>query len=217
MLAPSPSGDPVIWHWGAALGTPDDAALAGLVTSHRPGVPHSALDEPRNRGVVSENVSGFTGRPGLEGLRPGRTAGAWAPRLRDWTWDVSDDGPDATVLLTGRDAEAGWQVDVEVELTREGLVRLRTRVTNIADDDLVLQAVRGALPVAAARPRAPRPHRALVPRADPAAPRLAEGHPPAREPARPHRTRREPRPGRRCARLRVRARRGLGHPPRVER
>ncbi len=148
VLAPAPSGSPAILHWGEALGDLSPAALDGLVALHRPGVPHSAMDQPRLRGVVGETGSGFTGLPGLEGVRAGRTAGSWEPRLRDWTCTGTDD-LDAGARLEGADPEAGWGVVVDLELTREGLVRQRLVVTNTGPGDLQLQAVRAALPVPA--------------------------------------------------------------------
>jgi alpha-galactosidase len=147
VLAPSPAGDPALLHWGPALGDLEPAALTGLVAAHGPGVPHSALDAPRLRGLVGANVSGFTGLPALEGLRPGPGAGAWAPHLIGWSCTVDDTAPDATLSLRAGDSEAGWDVELGLELTREGLVRLRTSVTNTGVDDLVLGAVRSALPV----------------------------------------------------------------------
>jgi len=153
LLTPSLSGVPVVLHWGAALSELDPAALDGAVAALVPGTPHSALDAARQRGVVGENVAGFTGLPGLEGLRPWSDEpgpAAWAPRLREWTWDVDDSGEpgtDAVVTLTSSDDEAGWGVVVELELTREGLVRMRTTVTDTGDSPLVLAAVRTALPV----------------------------------------------------------------------
>ena len=144
VLAPSADGLAVL-HWGVALGAVDPDALARL---HVAGVPHSALDHPRLRGIVGENVAGYTGTPGLSGLRPGAGAAAWAPRLRDWSCDVDDSGEDARVALEAADDEAGWQVRVELELTRDGLVRMRTFVTNAGPGDLVLDQVRLALPVA---------------------------------------------------------------------
>jgi alpha-galactosidase len=156
VLAPSPSegpiGAPVLLHWGAPLGDPSESDLAGLVQSHVPGVPHSALDAPRQRGLLGENPAGFTGLPALEGLRPSRTSGAWAPRIGGWERFVDDpDDPatEATVLLRGSDPEAGWDVELTLELTREGLLRLRTSVTNSGAEPLVLAAVRSALPVPA--------------------------------------------------------------------
>lgn len=149
MLASSPSGAPSILHWGAALGDPSEDVLAGLVAAQSAGVAQSALDQPRWRGIVGENASGFTGLPGLEGLRPGRTTGAWAPRLTDWSWAVDDTAPDASARLESVDPEAGWAVMVELELTREGVLRMRTGVTNLGPGPLVLAAVRNALPVPA--------------------------------------------------------------------
>ena len=145
VLAPSPSGVPLILHWGRALGELDHER-SDLLTVLAPGVPHSALDRPRRRGLLGESVSGFTGMPALEGFRPARTSGSWAPRLRDWTWRTSDDA-DGRVTLVSTDEEAGWRVGVEIELSREGLVRMQTSVTNSAPDRLHLQAVRTALPV----------------------------------------------------------------------
>ena len=152
MLAPSRSGVPALLHWGADLGALDDDALAGLVASHAPRTPHSSLDEPRWPALVAQPGDGFTGLPALEGLRPsrlGEAGGTWSPRPGAWTWDLEDTGPDAVLLLDASDDEAGWAVRVELELTREGLVRLRSSVTNRDSDALVVLAVRNALPVAA--------------------------------------------------------------------
>ena len=140
MLAPSPSGVPVVLHWGAALEESDDAA--SLLALHTPGVPQSALDEPRLRGVVGETPAGFTGTPGLTGSRAG---GGPAPLLSSWRWESRDDA----VLLKSRDDEAGWEVAVDLALTPEGLVTTTVAVTNTGADDLALGQVRCALPVAA--------------------------------------------------------------------
>jgi len=149
VLAPSLVGDPVLLHWGAALGDPSATDLAGLVESHTPGVPHSALDAPRQRGLLGQGTAGYTGLPALEGLRPGGSPAAWAPLIGGWSWDVDDTGEDATVRLLGSDDEAGWAVELHLELSEEGLLRLRTSVTNAAEQPLVLAAVRSALPVPA--------------------------------------------------------------------
>ncbi len=151
VLAPSPASEPSILHWGAALGDLSPEHLADLTELRTPGVPHSALDQPRVRGVVGDNGSGFTGTPGLEGVRLGDDHAAWSPRLRGWTWHVVDDDPeaDARVELHGVDAEAGWEVRIDLELTREGVLRTRPVVTNTGRGRLQLAAARSALPVAA--------------------------------------------------------------------
>lgn len=142
MLTPSVAGDPVLLHWGAALAPGSD--LTGLVASSVPAVPHSALDAPRQRGLLAQTAAGYTGLPALEGFRPAGS-GPWSPRVSSWSWEVFED----PVVLRGSDPEAGWDVALELELTEEGLLRLRTSVTNAGDSDLVLTAVRAALPVPA--------------------------------------------------------------------
>jgi alpha-galactosidase len=149
VLTPSPVGDPVLLHWGASLGDLGPEELDGLVGGHRPGLPHSALDAPRQRGLLGETTAGYTGLPALEGLRPGPTRHAWSPRVTGWTWTVDDSDGDAVVELMGTDPAAGWDVTLQLELTLEGLLRLRTTVTNSGADPLVLAAVRSAVPVPA--------------------------------------------------------------------
>ncbi|MDP3890509.1 MAG: alpha-galactosidase [Nocardioides sp.] len=151
VLAPAPSGAPVLVHWGGGLGELGEGDLAGLLEVRRPGVPHSALDQPRFLPVVPETGSGFTGTPALEGYRPGDRTRPGSPSLRDWTWQVSDEGPedDAVVTLEGRDDEAGWQVALELRLTVEGLVRMCTTVTNTAPSELVVAAAHNVLPAGA--------------------------------------------------------------------
>ncbi len=152
MLAPSSGRAATLVHWGASLGDLTSADLDALVAAHHPRTPHSGLDEGRWPTLLALAADGFTGRPGVEGWRPGARGAAgrtWSPRPAGWTWEVTDDGPgtDAALRLEGADEEAGWGVGLDLELTREGLVRLRTRVRNIGDDALVPTAVRCALPV----------------------------------------------------------------------
>ncbi|KQV71339.1 hypothetical protein ASC64_04670 [Nocardioides sp. Root122] len=148
VVAPDDEGVPVLVHWGAALGDPDAAVLAGLVAARRPGVPHSAYDHPRTTGLVPEVTRGYTGTPALEGHRVGGEAAA-LPRLARWSCRPCDDGTDTGVSLTGVDDEAGWSVEVRLLLSDAGLVRVRTSVTNTRDGVLHLTGVRSALPVGA--------------------------------------------------------------------
>ncbi|MBI4884480.1 MAG: alpha-galactosidase [Actinobacteria bacterium] len=70
-------GVPVIVHWGAPLGGIDEASvLAALARQTVPG--GLAVVAPIS--VVPEHGSGFPGRPGLSGHRPGGKA--WAPRFQ---------------------------------------------------------------------------------------------------------------------------------------
>ena len=145
LLAPSPDGSPAVLHWGADLGETSADELAGYVALNAPGVPHSALDEPRRASVLPENTSGFTGTPAVEGHRPDDRMRTWAPRFVDWEWAVRE----TSATLTSADQEAGLSVSWEVEVTEEGLARVRSTVTNTASDPYVVGAVRSTLPVAA--------------------------------------------------------------------
>ena len=71
VLTPSRLGVPVVRHWGAALGDLTTDELAALAESQRPGTPHSALDDPRDTGLVPLTADGFTGTPAVELFRVG--------------------------------------------------------------------------------------------------------------------------------------------------
>ncbi|MEI2821090.1 MAG: hypothetical protein V9E81_13105 [Marmoricola sp.] len=68
-------GVPVMLHWGAALDSIDDLALA-----LRPGISMSAFDHRRQRGLVG--AAGFAGTPGVTGHRDG---GGSMPLPRQWS------------------------------------------------------------------------------------------------------------------------------------
>jgi alpha-galactosidase len=148
---------PRVSYWGPDLGNVSERHLVAMDVAHRPGVPHSALDVPRQAGLVPEGASGFTGMPALAGYRPAGGDVPWSPRLVDWFVDeqlgdsVRDGavggGQAAEIQLRGVDAEAGWAVGCAVGLTVEGLVRLRYQVTNLRSDPLVLQTVNMVVPV----------------------------------------------------------------------
>ncbi len=133
---------PVVLHWGADLGALSDEDVAELVRARVQRAPNSALDAPRWLSVLPESVTGFTGTPAVEGLRVDPGA-AWAARLSGWGLHPSEEG----VRLAGTDLEAGVEVQVELELTAEGVVRQRSTLTNTGDGDFVLGALRSALPV----------------------------------------------------------------------
>jgi alpha-galactosidase len=147
LLAPSPSGEPVVLHWGADLGDLPDEDLAGYASLRAPAVPHSALDRPRTTSVLPDSGAGHTGTPAVEGMRLGGdgTSTTWAPRFREWRWG----GDGSTAVLTSADEEAGLGVRWTLEVTEEGLVRVRTELTNTGTTPFVVSAVRSSLPVPA--------------------------------------------------------------------
>ena len=145
LLAPSPVGVPALLHWGPDLGdvTPDElAAHSSLLLA---GVPHSALDRPRTLSVVPDGTSGFTGTPAVEGHRTGPRTATWAPRFSEWEWKFES----RRATLRSEDDEAGLAVTWHVEVTDEGLVRLRTELTNTAAGEYTVSSLRSCLPVPA--------------------------------------------------------------------
>ncbi len=142
VLTPSRVGMPVVQHWGAALGDLTSDDLTALAEGQRAGVSPSALDEPRDTGLVPLTAHGFTGTPVVEVFRAG---GAVPVRLSEWSCTPDDGG----ASCTARDGDLDCSVIVELELTPEGLVRSRTTVTNDGEDGLQVVTVRGALPVPA--------------------------------------------------------------------
>jgi alpha-galactosidase len=79
------TGVPAIVHWGAPLGDVDPASV---VTAAARTVTHGSLDVIAPVTVVPEHGSGWQGRPGLAGNRPGGRA--WSPRFT--TESVRHDG-----------------------------------------------------------------------------------------------------------------------------
>ncbi len=145
VLTPSSLGAPVVRHWGADLGPLAPTDLAALAELHRPGVPQSALDVPRSLSVVPTGASGFTGTPAVEGFRLTGQATGRTPSWSGWTATASDD----LLTLGARDDEAGLGVEVDLGLSPEGLLRLRTTLTNLAPGPYAVEAVRNVLPVGA--------------------------------------------------------------------
>jgi alpha-galactosidase len=148
VLAPADSGAPVVLHWGADLGELDSDGLDAFARARRPGVPHSALDKPRDRTAVPTGVEGFTGAPTVEGLRlPGDDAAlAWAPCISGWEWERED----GRLAAAGADPEAELSVLWELKLTPEGVVCVRTTVTNTGHLPWSPTSVRTTVPVPAA-------------------------------------------------------------------
>ncbi|SEQ63630.1 alpha-galactosidase [Microlunatus flavus] len=147
---------PTVVHWGAELGALDAGEAAALVEAVAPVPTNSAPDHPLAVALLPEHWTGWTGRPGLSGSRGGA---AWSPRFT--VGRVSVDGADvplgpgltdagaATVEVHASDPDAALDLVLTVQLTPEGLVRLRARVTNAAAEDYTLQDLVLALPVPA--------------------------------------------------------------------
>lgn len=141
-------GLPAILHWGADLGADLDTGALAQATAI-PYVDSVVMLTP-SVAVLPQQSAGWLGRPGLLGSREGRD---WSPTYALATHHVEDDGADArtTALVrsTAIDAVSGLLVTTELELTPEGLVRLRAGVRNTGTAPYAVESLLPALPVPA--------------------------------------------------------------------
>ncbi|MFI1226344.1 MULTISPECIES: alpha-galactosidase [unclassified Streptomyces] len=129
---------PAVRHWGADLGSLDTAAaraacLAGTAVGRLSGELNA-----ESTSLVPEPWTGWMGRPGLLGSRQGRN---WSPafvvtslRLDGVEVPEFAEAGAATVEVTARDAESRIRLVLVVEMLESGLVRMRGRVVNEADE-----------------------------------------------------------------------------------
>jgi alpha-galactosidase len=89
--------------------------------------------------VVPEGGSGFTGRPGLLGHRPGGSA--WSPRFTPSSHDVDGD----RLTVTADDDVAGLRLTVTFELAEA--LTVRAELANTGSTDYHLDALTVTLPV----------------------------------------------------------------------
>ncbi len=211
-------GLPRVLHWGGDPGELDDAALARLGADLTPGVPHVGAGRPvalhARAGPARRLVRHTRGgrpqgrrrrlpavRPPRAGRRPGGGRGRRGTR------------PDQRGCGRRRPARA---------VQRASAGGRRAAQTAPHPSPHRPRGVHGRLaagPAAGPRPgeRAARPHRPLVPRAQPAAQALRPRHPLQGLPARPDRPRRDPAHARGDGGFRVPHGRGLGRARRLER
>ena len=219
MLAPSRSGEPAAAALGARPRRPDRPGPGGPARPATvPAIPHSALDQPRSLGLVPDGASGSRAPRRSRGWRPEAGGPAWAPRLRDWTWSATSRATTRRSASTAGTRRPGWAVARRPGADprgagpaahrrhqhRPGPVRARARcasVLPVAADAAELLDLTGRW----CRERVPQRH------AWTQGTHLRAGS------ARPHRPRRDPRPARGHARLRLPHREVWGVHTRVER
>ncbi|WP_370524170.1 alpha-galactosidase [Cellulomonas sp. APG4] len=130
---------PAVVHWGTDLGPLDDAELERLVDARVPAVAPSSLDVPFRLSLLPTALEGWTGRPGISGaVDDGPVHGPWA--LRDVTATPSS-------VTYGLAADDGTRVTTEVELTDQGVLRVRHTWTNVGAAVVRPAALATVLPV----------------------------------------------------------------------
>lgn len=125
-------------HWGADLGP--DVDLADLPAAIATPYVDSVVMMPPSVDLLPQHAAGWIGRPGLLGGRDGRS---WSVAFESVEHTVTDDG----VTSVGRDPQSALTVTTELEVTPEGLVRLRAAVRNESAEPYVVDRLEPALPV----------------------------------------------------------------------
>jgi alpha-galactosidase len=128
---------PRVLHWGADLGP----EVGSLELATDPPVTHSALDEAMPVTLLPSESDGWSGTPGLQVARAGRSAPL---RLRLCA-PVASDGNQLTALC--QDESAGVQVRVQLDLDPFGVLSQQVTVTNTGDDELEVVALHHLLPL----------------------------------------------------------------------
>lgn len=141
------TGLPRVLHWGADLGDLDDAALTDLRLAARPAPTGFPVDGEVVPAVLPAQADGWLGTPGLTGSRAGR---AWSAAFAVGAPALArpDDGG-AVLVVPAVDPAAGLALELTLELTPQGLVRQRARLTNTGDDVYEVGGLLLTLPVPA--------------------------------------------------------------------
>lgn len=125
---------PAIAHIGAAIDGFDPRAL-GLP------VAHATLDAPAPIGVLTENGTGFLGRPGLVGSRP--DGSAWAPIFTTVANEIDSDRARFELI----DETAELELVIAVEITESETVSATLELTNTGTTDYTLVRLSASIPM----------------------------------------------------------------------
>jgi alpha-galactosidase len=133
---------PALVHWGRDLGALTVPELAALADALVPAVPPSAVDVPLHLSVLPALVEGWSGRAGIEGFwsASGRGPGAF-------TLDGVEAVGDRAALLRLVSADLRLVVLTDVELTEQGVLRVRHTLENAGHDTFELTSLDTVLPV----------------------------------------------------------------------
>jgi len=136
---------PRLVHWGHDLGDISPELLEDLVTASVPPTVSDVPDDAITLGVLPEHSLGWPGQPGLSGHRNGR---GWSPLFSVVDLSLrhsSSGGHLLRVEAIDLAAELGFVLDLE--MTPEGVLRLRGTVRNDGLSNYVLDGLALALPV----------------------------------------------------------------------
>lgn len=137
---------PTVVHWGADLGALTTTQLARLSDDSIPPVGPSATDSPTRPGLIPLLADGWTGQPGLEGRHHPADAPLGRPRRPTLTLVGLESEPPVSACVVLEDSGDGARVlavTIDIKLTPDGVLRVRTTVTNLAS--AVFELTRAAI------------------------------------------------------------------------
>lgn len=136
---------PIIVHWGEDLGNLAPHELHALADAVVPAVPPSSIDVPLRLSLLPSTAEGWSGRPAVTGFRSdgvGRGNGSLDLKLVS----VDSDSFNTLTIVT-TDAAASVVVTTELELSVEGVLRLRHTLDNSGDAPFELGSLDVVLPI----------------------------------------------------------------------
>ncbi|MFF2371423.1 alpha-galactosidase [Agromyces sp. NPDC058110] len=137
------AGVPAIVHWGADLGDLSASELEAVADASVPAVPPSSIDVPLRLSLAPSIAEGWSGRPALavSGERPVDLA------LVLRSCERVDDPAGERLIIRVTDAAASVDLGIELELTPQGVLRVRHVLTNDGESTLSLGAAASVVPV----------------------------------------------------------------------
>lgn len=136
---------PAVLHWGAGLGELGEDDLVGAGAALATPYGDSPISSQEAVALLPQHAAGWLGRPGLVGSRDGAS---WSPVFDRVTHTVEPTSADGwLVCSTAGDETAQLEVRTELELTVEGLVRVRAGVQNLGPGGYQVERLEPSLPV----------------------------------------------------------------------
>ncbi|GAA1055159.1 alpha-galactosidase [Agromyces luteolus] len=155
-----PTAVPAVLHWGSDLGPLDPTVLEALAEASVPAVPPSSIDTPLRPSLLPTLGEGWSGRPGVQLSRdpaaadgPLAASALRAPRFRlvpgSVEVEATTDAAVGAIAFEVVDDEARAAVATRLELTPEGVLRIRHGVANRGEGALAVGRLAPILPVPA--------------------------------------------------------------------
>lgn len=141
-----PVGGPRVAYWGRDLGFVPEPQLLDLVRSQIPEVVSGTADLPPALSLIPLQSEGWLGTPGLIGSRDGLGTFS-ALHIVDVRIGEDDDANAVNLEIDSYDSEADLLITVVLELTDQGVLRVRAKLTNDGEDGYEVQSLMLALPV----------------------------------------------------------------------